>query len=152
MTLSADVAVTVNTVIQSLAAGAPGADVGLATFDVHTANDDINTMLTNDQLILAVDQQPFLQGFLPVLFMTTFKTQLMKAENTKLKTGPRLLEDPAAVAPYASYNPADIVMKAETHGQGGDGFWDVVYLGALQAAADMGVTLDLTDMCSPEFR
>ena len=151
MTLSADVAVTVNTVIQSLAAGAPGADVGLATFDVHTANDDINTMLTNDQLILAVDQQPFLQGFLPVLFMTTFKTQLMKAENTKLKTGPRLLEDPAAVAPYASYNPADIVMMAETHGPGGDGFWDVVYLGALQAAADMGVTLDLTDMCSPEF-
>ena len=47
MTLSADVAVTVNTVIQSLAAGAPGADVGLATFDVHTVNDDINTLLAN---------------------------------------------------------------------------------------------------------
>jgi hypothetical protein len=108
-------------------------------------------MLSGDWLILAVDQQPFLQSFLLVLFMTTFKTSLMKAENTKLKTGPYLLSDPTANAPYTNYWLADIVMKAETHGQGGDGFWDVVYLGALQAAADMGVTLDMTDVCSPEF-
>jgi simple sugar transport system substrate-binding protein len=146
VTLAADVAITVNDVIQ-----AEGSSVGLATFDVHAPNDEINTMLSNGQLILAVDQQPFLQGFLPIMFMTTFKTSLMKAENTKLKTGPSLLTDAAAVAPYANYDLADIVMKAETHGQGGDGFWDVVYLGALQAAADMGVTLDMTDMCSPEF-
>lgn len=146
VTLAATVAITVNDVIQ-----AQGSSVGLATFDTHAPNDEINTMLSNDQLILAVDQQPFLQGFLPILFMTTFKTSMMKAENTKLKTGPYLLSDPAAIAPYADYELADIVMKAETHGQGGDGFWDVVYLGALQAAADMGVTLDMTDMCSPEF-
>lgn len=146
VTLAADVAIAVNAVIQS-----EGSSVGLATFDTHAPNDEINTMLSNNQLILAVDQQPFLQGFLPVLFMTTFKTSLMKAENTKLKTGPYILSDPAATAPYANYELADIIMKAETHGQGGDGFWDVVYLGALQAAADMGVTLDMTDMCSPEF-
>ena len=156
VTLAADVAIDVAAEIQTASSS-----VGLATFDVHTANDEINTMLTDNRLILAVDQQPFLQGFLPIMFMTTFKTSLMKAENTKLKTGPSILVDPLALAPYAIGATLDdgnsitalqdIVMKAETHGQGGDGFWDVVYLGALQAAADMGVTLDMTDMCSPEF-
>eukprot|EP01048_Picozoa_sp_COSAG05_P004630 COSAG05_NODE_257_length_12748_cov_68.067120_1_plen_1550_part_10 len=149
ITLSASVAIQVHSFKQQVAFDVTS--IGLATFDTHSPNDEINIMLDSNDLILAVDQQPFLQGFLPVLFMTTFTTSLMKAENTKLKTGPAMLTDSVTAAPYAAYDLADVVMKAETHGQGGDGFWDVVYLGSKQAAADVGVTLDLTDMCSPEF-
>jgi simple sugar transport system substrate-binding protein len=41
-------------------------DVQLATFDVSA---DITEAIANDQLLFAVDQQPYLQGYLPVVFL-----------------------------------------------------------------------------------
>ena len=139
VTLADEVAIQVSARIVALTS-----TVQLATFDID--HPDIAAMLTDNRLILAVDQQPFLQGFLPVMFMTTFKNSGMKAENPTIKTGPYLLTDARAVAPYAAGE--EILLKAETHGQGGDGFWGRVYLGSQQAAADMGINLDLSDMCN----
>ena len=102
ISLSADVALNFNNFNQSASFSTAG--IGFATFDIHTAGNEIATMLDNGQLMVAVDQQPFLQGFMPVLFMTTFKTALMKAENTKLKTGPTVLVNAPAIAPYANHD------------------------------------------------
>ena len=141
VTLSAEVAIQASTVI-----AAEDTTVKLATFD---ATEDVLTLLDAGTLVTAVDQQPFLQGFLPVLFMTTFKTSLMKAENSKLKSGPVLLSTRPAPTLFAAGS--DVTLKAITHGSGGDNFWDVVYLGALQAADDMGITLDLSAMCDSGY-
>jgi simple sugar transport system substrate-binding protein len=153
VSLAADVAIQVRAVVDAGTAAAQ-ARVDVATFDVDSPQNAIESMLTSGKVLMAVDQQPYLQGFLPILFMTTFKTALMKAENTRLKTGPKILNGPRPAAPFASMLPrmSDVLIKAQTHGNGGGGdagFWDEVYLGSVQAAADMGVSLDLTDMCTP---
>ena len=141
VTLAAEVAVAVSAAMDS-----DGGTTRLVTFD---ATEPVLALLDAGKLVAAIDQQPFLQGFLPVLFMTTFKTSLMKAENSRLKTGPKLLTTRPAAPSHV--HDGDFTLKVVTQGKGGNSFWDVVYLGAVQAAADMGIQLDLTSMCNPNY-
>lgn len=60
--------------------------VKLATFDLAP---DILRALRARKLLFAIDQQPFLQGYLPVLFLTQRALYgLMPAEGTVVPTGP----------------------------------------------------------------
>jgi ABC-type sugar transport system substrate-binding protein len=63
--------------------------VKLATFDLAP---DILRGLRSRKLLFAIDQQPFLQGYLPVLFLTQRKLYgLIPADGTVIPTGPNFV-------------------------------------------------------------
>jgi simple sugar transport system substrate-binding protein len=60
--------------------------VKLATFDLGP---DVLRALSRKRLLFAVDQQPYLQGYLPVLFLAQRKLYgLIPAAGTVIPTGP----------------------------------------------------------------
>jgi simple sugar transport system substrate-binding protein len=60
--------------------------VRLATFDLSP---EVLSALRNDQVDFAVDQQPFLQGYLPIVFLASYGHYgLIPAKGTLLPTGP----------------------------------------------------------------
>jgi simple sugar transport system substrate-binding protein len=60
--------------------------VRLATFDLSP---EVLTALRNDQIDFAVDQQPFLQGYLPIVFLAEYgRYGLIPAKGTMVPTGP----------------------------------------------------------------
>jgi simple sugar transport system substrate-binding protein len=63
-------------------------DVGkikLATFDLSS---DVLTAIKNGQMLFAIDQQQYLQGYLPIVLLTLYKTNLNTIANQVLLTGP----------------------------------------------------------------
>jgi simple sugar transport system substrate-binding protein len=65
------------------------AKVKLATFDLAP---DILGALRSRKMLFAIDQQPYLQGYLPVLFLTQLKLYgLIPAEGTVVPTGPNFV-------------------------------------------------------------
>ncbi len=63
--------------------------VKLATFDLTP---EILRALQGRKMLFAIDQQPFLQGYLPVLFLTQRKLYgLMPADRTVVPTGPNFV-------------------------------------------------------------
>lgn len=60
--------------------------VRLATFDLSP---EVLTAIRNDQIDFAVDQQPFLQGYLPIVFLADYgRYGLIPAKGTLVPTGP----------------------------------------------------------------
>jgi simple sugar transport system substrate-binding protein len=69
--------------------------VKLATFDLAP---DILRGLRSRKLLFAIDQQPFLQGYLPILFLSQRKLYgLIPADGTVIPTGPNFVT-PASAA------------------------------------------------------
>lgn len=89
-------------VIASQAIGDAGSSAKLATFDL---NSDVTSLITGGKALFAVDQQPFAQGYLPIVMLTLFKSNL----NT-IGGGQPVLTGPSFVTPQ---NAADVAQLAE---------------------------------------
>lgn len=59
--------------------------IKLATFDLSS---DVLTAIKNGQMLFAIDQQQYLQGYLPIVFLTLYKTNLNTVANDVIMTGP----------------------------------------------------------------
>src|SRR3989454_10537294 len=59
--------------------------IKLATFDL---NSDVLHALKANQMLFAIDQQQYLQGYLPIVLLTLYKTNLNTIANDVLQTGP----------------------------------------------------------------
>ncbi len=59
--------------------------IKLATFDLSS---DVLTAIKNGQMLFAIDQQQYLQGYLPIVLLTLYATNLNTIANPVLQTGP----------------------------------------------------------------
>src|SRR5947208_5487514 len=59
--------------------------IKLATFDLSS---DVLNAIKNNQMLFAIDQQQYLQGYLPIVLLTLYKTNLNTIANDVLQTGP----------------------------------------------------------------
>ena len=59
--------------------------IKLATFDLSS---DVLNAIKNGQMLFAIDQQQYLQGYLPIVLLTLYKTNLNTVANDVLQTGP----------------------------------------------------------------
>jgi simple sugar transport system substrate-binding protein len=59
--------------------------IKLATFDLSS---DVLTAIKNNQMLFAIDQQQYLQGYLPIVLLTLYKTNLNTVANDVVQTGP----------------------------------------------------------------
>ncbi len=59
--------------------------IKLATFDLSS---DVLQAIKNGQMLFAIDQQQYLQGYLPIVFLTLYKTNLNTVANDVIQTGP----------------------------------------------------------------
>jgi simple sugar transport system substrate-binding protein len=59
--------------------------IKLATFDLSS---DVLNAIKNGQMLFAIDQQQYLQGYLPIVLLTLYKTNLNTIANDVLQTGP----------------------------------------------------------------
>jgi simple sugar transport system substrate-binding protein len=85
LALNPDIAVAARDAV----AGA-GSEAKLATFDL---SGDVIKAIKNDEILFAVDQQQYLQGYLPVVFLTLNKTNLNTVGGGKfVLTGPGFVE------------------------------------------------------------
>jgi simple sugar transport system substrate-binding protein len=66
-----------------------GSSAKLATFDL---NADVAKAVQDGKILFAVDQQPYLQGYLPVVMLTLYKTNLnVLGGGQPVLTGPTLV-------------------------------------------------------------
>jgi simple sugar transport system substrate-binding protein len=85
LALNPDIAVAARDAV----AGA-GSEATLATFDL---SGDVIKAIKDDEILFAVDQQQYLQGYLPVVFLTLNKTNLNTVGGGKfVLTGPGFVE------------------------------------------------------------
>ncbi|HET8843862.1 MAG TPA: sugar ABC transporter substrate-binding protein [Ktedonobacteraceae bacterium] len=59
--------------------------IKLATFDLSS---DVLQAIKNNQMLFAIDQQQYEQGYLPIVLLTLYKTNLNTIANEILQTGP----------------------------------------------------------------
>jgi len=59
--------------------------IKLATFDLSS---DVLNAIKNGQMLFAIDQQQYEQGYLPIVLLTLYKTNLNTIANDVLQTGP----------------------------------------------------------------
>ena len=59
--------------------------IKLATFDLSS---DVLNAIKNGQMLFAIDQQQYMQGYLPIVFLTLYKTNLNTVANDVVQTGP----------------------------------------------------------------
>src|SRR6266487_254673 len=59
--------------------------IKLATFDLSS---DVLNAIKSGQMLFAIDQQQYLQGYLPIVLLTLYKTNLNTIANDILATGP----------------------------------------------------------------
>src|SRR5207302_9991960 len=59
--------------------------IKLATFDLSS---DVLAAIQKGQMLFAIDQQQYLQGYLPIVLLTLYKTNLNTIANDVLMTGP----------------------------------------------------------------
>jgi simple sugar transport system substrate-binding protein len=59
--------------------------IKLATFDLSS---DVLNAIKAGQMLFAIDQQQYLQGYLPIVLLTLYKTNLNTISNDILQTGP----------------------------------------------------------------
>lgn len=60
----------------------------LATFDLSSA---VFQDIEQGTMLFAIDQQPYLQGYLPIVLLNLYKTNLNTAENPVIMTGPNFV-------------------------------------------------------------
>jgi simple sugar transport system substrate-binding protein len=59
--------------------------IKLATFDLSS---DVLTAIQKGQMLFAIDQQQYEQGYLPIVLLTLYKTNLNTVANDVIMTGP----------------------------------------------------------------
>lgn len=59
--------------------------IKIATFDLSS---DVLQAIKKNQMLFAIDQQQYLQGYLPIVFLTLYKTNLNTVANDVIQTGP----------------------------------------------------------------
>ena len=59
--------------------------IKLATFDLSS---DVLTAIQKGQMLFAIDQQQYLQGYLPIVLLTLYNTNLNTVANDVIQTGP----------------------------------------------------------------
>src|SRR5437879_6866913 len=59
--------------------------IKLATFDLSS---DVLNAIKGGQMMFAIDQQQYLQGYLPIVLLTLYRTNLNTIANDVLMTGP----------------------------------------------------------------
>ena len=59
--------------------------IKLATFDLSS---DVLNAIKAGQMLFAIDQQQYLQGYLPIVLLTLYSTNLNTIANDVLQTGP----------------------------------------------------------------
>jgi simple sugar transport system substrate-binding protein len=59
--------------------------IKLATFDLSS---DVLQAIKGGQMLFAIDQQQYLQGYLPIVLLTLYKTNLNTVANDVVQTGP----------------------------------------------------------------
>jgi len=62
--------------------------IKLATFDLTP---DVLQAIKAGQMMFAIDQQPYLQGYLPIMLLTLYKTNLNAVANDVVQTGPSFI-------------------------------------------------------------
>src|SRR6266568_922851 len=62
--------------------------IKLATFDLTP---DVLQAIKAGQMMFAIDQQPYLQGYLPIMLLTLYKTNLNTVANDVVQTGPSFI-------------------------------------------------------------
>ncbi len=63
--------------------------IKLATFDLSS---DVLQAIKAGQMLFAIDQQQYLQGYLPIVLLTLYKTNLNTIANSILQTGPGFVD------------------------------------------------------------
>src|SRR6266705_674595 len=63
--------------------------IKLATFDLSS---DVLNAIKNGQMLFAIDQQQYEQGYLPIVLLTLYKTNLNTIANDVLQTGPGFVD------------------------------------------------------------
>src|SRR5438132_1597182 len=63
--------------------------IKLATFDLSS---DVLQAIKSGQMLFAIDQQQYLQGYLPIVLLTLYKTNLNTIANDILQTGPGFVD------------------------------------------------------------
>jgi simple sugar transport system substrate-binding protein len=63
--------------------------IKLATFDLSSA---VLQAIKAGQMLFAIDQQQYLQGYLPIVLLTLYKTNLNTIANSVLQTGPGFVD------------------------------------------------------------
>jgi len=125
-------------------------EVDISTFDIDPT---VTAALREGHLDFAVDQQAYLQGFLPIALLSLkVRYELMLTEGALL-TGPYIVtgskSDTEKYATRDYKNPAtalkqpeDIRIAVVTHGRIEYGFWQVVQNGVKSAARDFGIAVE----------
>ncbi|KNE54120.1 hypothetical protein AMAG_00123, partial [Allomyces macrogynus ATCC 38327] len=152
VTLGSDQAIRAVNVVQSRG---QGASIGIATFDIST---DVLAAIRIGQILLAVDQQEFLQTFATVQFLKLYHmTGGMRLKTQLLLSGPSIITavnvhrkqcqvDPSQVG-CTSIAPSSITIGLVATGMwsSNDAFQQQAKYGALAAAREHGTTLRFID-------
>ena len=93
------------------------------------------TLMDNNQLIFAVNQQEYLQGYLSLVYMTLWASTHQQPITSLLRTGPVITTARPRVR--ATNVLGDIHLDVICNADAGDNFWAVVENGVSQAAIDM---------------
>src|SRR5436305_520845 len=75
--------------------------IKLATFDLSS---DVLNAIKNGQMLFSIDQQQYLQGYLPIVLLTLYSTNLNTIANDVLQTAPGFVTSPnvAQVSPLTA--------------------------------------------------
>ncbi|KAJ3374495.1 hypothetical protein GGF31_007273 [Allomyces arbusculus] len=152
VTLGSDQAIRAVNVVQSRA---QGASIGIATFDIST---DVLVAISLGQILLAVDQQEFLQTFATVQFLKLYHmTGGMRLATQLLLSGPSMITaanvhrkqcqvDPSQVG-CTSIAPSSITIGLVATGMwsSNDAFHQQAKYGAFAAVREHGTTLRFID-------
>jgi simple sugar transport system substrate-binding protein len=69
--------------------------ISLATFDLSP---EVLEAVRDGNMLFAIDQQQYIQGYLPIVLLTLFNTNLNTIANTVLQTGPGFVTQETAAA------------------------------------------------------
>lgn len=125
-------------------------EVDISTFDIDPI---VLRGLKEGHLDFAVDQQAYLQGFLPIVLLSLKVRYELMLTQGPLLTGPYIVtgsEDDTKKYATRDYKdpstalkqPEDIRIAVVTHGRIEAGFWQVVQNGVKSAARDFGIAVE----------
>ena len=151
--------VTASSINAVVATDAPGAatatSLGLITA-VYDASEATMALLDAKKVLLAVDEQPFMQGFLSTMLLvlehTTNDHLVGHGASSSVRSGPRFHTSRPATAGLRHPSQLNISMVLHAETQQND-YWNSVFNGTEQAQLDMGLSrLSLFDKSLAEFR
>ena len=113
--------------------------IKMATFDVSP---EIKDAIKNGEMLFAIDQQQYLQGYLPIVLLYLYNTNGNTVANKVIMTGPGFVTKESLAKEAKGFKKSGLRFVVVTHGQAADPFWSVVKRGVDAAAKDMKVTAE----------